>query len=138
MEASEPRRSGRTGCAARPNSRLWSYKGSERREGSGARAAGVEEISGRENGKGSGSVANRAECLTQNKTTGENEMVKMHIDGALVDGPRTMQVIDPSAETIAADVPDAPTAHVPTAVAATAEAFPARREHSPAARRPAL
>src|SRR3546814_10374387 len=96
MEASEPRRSGRTGCAARPNSRLWSYKGSERREGSGARAAGVEEISGRENGKGSGSVANRAECLTQNKTTGENEMVKMLIDGALVDGPRTMQVIDPS------------------------------------------
>src|SRR3546814_1057432 len=52
IDASEPRRSGRTGVAARPNSRLWSYKGSERREGSGARAAGVEEISGRENGKG--------------------------------------------------------------------------------------
>src|SRR3546814_18592929 len=82
IDASEPRRSGRTGVAARPNSRLWSYKGSERREGSGARAAGVEEISGRENGKGSGSVANRAECLTQKKTTGEKEIVKMLIDGA--------------------------------------------------------
>src|SRR3546814_12137093 len=93
--------------------------------GSGARAAGVEEISGRENGKGSGSVANRAECLTQNKTTGENEMVKMLIDGALVDGPRTMQVIDPSDETIAAEVPDATTADVDRPVAAAATAFPA-------------
>src|SRR3546814_20392483 len=87
-------------------------------------------MSGRENGKGSGSVANRAECLTQNKTTGENEMVKMLIDGALVDGPRTMQVIDPSDETIAAEVPDATTADVDRAVAAAAKALPACRDES--------
>src|SRR3546814_4011806 len=113
---------------------LFPYTTLFRVEGSGARAAGVEEISGRENGKGSGSVANRAECLTQNKTTGENEMVKMLIDGALVDGPRTMQVIDPSDETIAAEVPDATTADVDRAVAAAAKAFPAWRDSSPEAR----
>src|SRR3546814_2432943 len=79
-------------------------------------------------------VANRAECLTQNKTTGENEMVKMLIDGALVDGPRTMQVIDPSDETIAAEVPDATTADVDRAVAAAAKAFPDWRDSSPEAR----
>src|SRR3546814_2741511 len=78
-------------------------------------------------------VANRAECLTQNKTTGENEMIKMLIDGALVDGPRTMQVIAPSNETIAAEVPDATPADVDRAVAAAAPAFPAWRDSSPEA-----
>src|SRR3546814_7750929 len=61
-------------------------------------------------------------------------MVKMLIDGALVDGPRTMQVIDPSDETIAAEVPDATTADVDRAVAAAAKAFPAWRDSSPEAR----
>src|SRR3546814_8314930 len=61
-------------------------------------------------------------------------MVKMLIDGALVDGPRTMQVIDPSDETIAAEVPDATTADVDRAFAAAAKAFPAWRDSSPEAR----
>lgn len=61
-------------------------------------------------------------------------MVKMLIDGVLVDTPRYMDVIDPSDETVAARVPDASIADVDRAVAAAVQAFPAWRDSSSAKR----
>lgn len=61
-------------------------------------------------------------------------MVKMLIDGALVDTMRHMDVIDPSDESVVAQVPDAGTAEVDQAVAAAKRAFPAWRDTTPEAR----
>lgn len=61
-------------------------------------------------------------------------MPKMLINGALVEGARKMDVIDPSDETVAAQVPDATIAEVDQAVAAAKAAFPAWRDQSPEAR----
>jgi acyl-CoA reductase-like NAD-dependent aldehyde dehydrogenase len=61
-------------------------------------------------------------------------MVKMLIDGALVDTARHMDVIDPSDESVVAQVPDAGTAEVDRAVAAAKRAFPAWRDSTPEAR----
>jgi acyl-CoA reductase-like NAD-dependent aldehyde dehydrogenase len=55
-------------------------------------------------------------------------MVRMLIDGALVDSTRHMDVIDPSDETVVASVPDAGTTEVDQAVAAALRAFPAWRD----------
>ncbi|RYM07925.1 aldehyde dehydrogenase family protein [Sphingobium cupriresistens] len=61
-------------------------------------------------------------------------MVKMLIDGALVDTVRHMDVIDPSDESRVAQVPDAGTAEVDQAVAAAKKAYPAWRDATPEAR----
>ncbi|RJG54135.1 aldehyde dehydrogenase family protein [Sphingobium terrigena] len=61
-------------------------------------------------------------------------MVKMLIDGALVDTARHMDVIDPSDESVVAQVPDAGTADVDQAVAAAKHAFLAWRDATPEAR----
>lgn len=61
-------------------------------------------------------------------------MTKMLIDGALSDGTRRMNVIDPSDETIAGVVPDATVADVDRAVAAAKRAWPAWRDTDPDAR----
>ncbi|MDB5687430.1 MAG: aldehyde dehydrogenase, partial [Rhizorhabdus sp.] len=58
-------------------------------------------------------------------------MFRMLIDGAMVDGTRHLDVIDPSDETVAAQVPDATTADVDKAVAAAKKAWPAWRDTAP-------
>jgi len=65
-------------------------------------------------------------------------MVKMLIDGALVDTARHMDVIDPSDESVVAQVPDAGAAEVDQAVAAAKRAFPAWRDSTAQARGDAL
>lgn len=57
--------------------------------------------------------------------------VKMLIDGVLVDTSRHVDVIDPTDETVVAQVPDAETIDVDRAVAAAKRAFPAWRDSTP-------
>lgn len=65
-------------------------------------------------------------------------MFKMLIDGALVDTARKMDVIDPTDESVVAQVPDAGTAEVDQAVAAAKRAYPAWRDATPDERGAAL
>src|SRR3546814_15185951 len=61
-------------------------------------------------------------------------MVRMLIGGELVEGSRTLDVVDPCTGVAFTQVPDADAADVERAVAAAKAAFPAWRDLAPGAR----